>query len=53
MQNYWKTDRNWLKFAVLSIYILDTGHQAIVIYETYMYLVKEIADPSLLGRTFR
>ncbi|KAL5514889.1 hypothetical protein ACEPAG_2205 [Sanghuangporus baumii] len=47
-EKFWKTDHNYLKAYVLSIWILDTVHQAILMEVNYVYFVSGIVNPILL-----
>jgi hypothetical protein len=48
LQNFYKTDKLWLKLFVVSAWILDTAHSAIIIQTLYIYLVKNFANPLFL-----
>ncbi|KAL5478258.1 hypothetical protein ACEPAI_2442 [Sanghuangporus weigelae] len=47
-EKFWKTDPNYLKAYVVSIWVLDTVHQAILMEVNYVYFVSGIVNPILL-----
>ncbi|KAI0767167.1 hypothetical protein C8Q74DRAFT_936050 [Fomes fomentarius] len=44
-------DRRWLHLLVWMVLVLDSLHQALVIHQTYTYLVLDFANPSKIATT--
>ncbi|KAL5536445.1 hypothetical protein ACEPAF_267 [Sanghuangporus sanghuang] len=48
--HFWKTDKWWLRFHVLTVWALDTTHQILEVEPFYVYLIKEFGNISYLSR---
>ncbi|KAL5478287.1 hypothetical protein ACEPAI_2471 [Sanghuangporus weigelae] len=49
-ENFWKTEKRWIKMYMTALWIVDTIHQVFISNTSYVCLVKGIADPAWLYR---